>query len=610
MNARSRSAASVLLAVCLLPALLAGCDNTKSTGSPLAGTVAAAPAPAPPPNPLLPYQWYLVNDGGSDAQAFASGPIAAGQDINFAGTTLTGKGVKVAVVDEGLEIAHEDLKDNVVPGGSRNYVNGSTDPTNPGTTGDHGTSVAGIIGMRMDNGIGGRGVAGMASLVGFNLLQSQSAASVLEALGGASYSGDVAVFNQSYGFENFFVIQAASTTVAQYLYGVTSLRGGKGALYVKSAGNGFAGNSVTDNNGTYLYSWTCAYTNLTCQNANMDPYNTLPYQVVLGAVNARGVKSSYSTAGSALWVSAPGGEFGGNSDTITCSGGACAPAVYEPAMVTTDQSGCDKGYAVSTFNGHSTLNQFNLGKVASNSACNYTATFNGTSSAAPVTSGVVALLLEANPNLTWRDVKHVLAKTATQVDASIAQVSRTFTGGTYVAEPGWIINGAGYHFHNWYGFGRVNVSAAVALATGYSSGWPTLTETPFIAGTVATSTIADFSVNGAVGTVALSGRPAFIEAVQIQVNVTHAYPGDLGIELISTASGTRSVLMNVGNGFNTPATATSSAPVANLPNMVLLSNAFYGESANTTWTLKVVDGVTGHTGTQTLNSWSIRIFGH
>jgi subtilisin-like proprotein convertase family protein len=42
--------------------------------------------------------------------------------------------------------------------------------------------------------------------------------------------------------------------------------------------------------------------------------------------------------------------------------------------------------------------------------------------------------------------------------------------------------------------------------------------------------------------------------------------------------------------------------------MVLLSNAFYGESAPGTWTIKVVDGAALDTGT--LTGWGIRIFGH
>ena len=90
-----------------------------------------------------------------------------------------------------------------------------------------------------------------------------------------------------------------------------------------------------------------------------------------------------------------------------------------------------------------------------------------------------------------------------------------------------------------------------------------------------------------------------IEAVQIKVNITHDRTGDLGIELISP-KGTRSVLFNINNGFSDD---------QNLTNMVLLSNAFYGENSSGQWTIRVVDGHNeGSDGR--LNSWSIRFFGH
>ena len=82
------------------------------------------------------------------------------------------------------------------------------------------------------------------------------------------------------------------------------------------------------------------------------------------------------------------------------------------------------------------------------------------------------------------------------------------------------------------------------------------------------------------------------------MNVTHESSGLLAVELTSP-SGTKSVLMNPLNIFHDS---------DDLTNMVLLSNAFYGESSNGDWTLKVVDTKAGNAGN--LNDWSIRIFGH
>src|SRR6266446_9338208 len=102
-------------------------------------------------------------------------------------------------------------------------------------------------------------------------------------------------------------------------------------------------------------------------------------------------------------------------------------------MVTTDQSGCVIGSATTNRQNGSVFN--NGG--APNTSCNYTNQMNGTSSATPVTLGVIALLLEANPALTWRDVKHILASSARQIDAARPAVIVGLSNGSYVAGPGW-----------------------------------------------------------------------------------------------------------------------------------------------------------------------------
>ena len=80
---------------------------------------------------------------------------------------ITGSGVIVAVLDEGLELAHEDLVDNIVSG-SYDFENADQDPTSSNNDGDHGTSVAGLIASKGWNNKGGRGVAPNASLIGYN----------------------------------------------------------------------------------------------------------------------------------------------------------------------------------------------------------------------------------------------------------------------------------------------------------------------------------------------------------------------------------------------------------------------------------------------------------
>jgi subtilisin family serine protease len=535
-------------------------------------------------DPLASQQWHLKNTGQN---GFADGTGIPGMDVNvdpvYSTFGFTGSGVITAVVDSGLEIAHEDLAANVVPNGSWNFKNGTTDPTNTvDTTGDHGTSVAGLIAMAR-NTVGGIGVAPSARLKGFNFLSGPpTLQNFIDSLGGSTgspNSSDVFIFNESFGQANLTDdTQIDPTVEAQYLSGVTNLRGGKGALYVKAAGNGFNG--------------ICPTTGLSCENANFDPENTIPYQIVVGAVNADGIKASYSTAGSAIWVSAPGGERGFNRSVS----GAASTETFEPAMVTTDQSGCTIGSSRTNVN----TSVFNNGS-AQNGACNYTNTMNGTSSATPVTAGVIALILEANPALTWRDVKHILASTARQIDAARPAVNFALTGGTYIAEPAWLTNAAGFKFHNWYGFGMVDASAAVNMARSYTPGQlGAFVDTGFISSPALSVSIPDGNVAGATGTLTVPANPVqVIEALQIRVSATHPFIGLLGIELISPSS-KRSVLKNIFDGFGAS---------QDLNGMVLSSNAFYGENPAGTWTIKVVDGdATVDSGT--LTGWSIRVFGH
>ena len=106
------------------------------------------------------------------------GKLIAGEDMNVIGAYnqgVTGKGVIAVVVDTGLEIRHEDLEPNVIPNRSLNLNEGAsdkTDPTSSSITGDHGTSVAGLIAAKGWNGLGGQGVAPNASLIGMNYLGS------------------------------------------------------------------------------------------------------------------------------------------------------------------------------------------------------------------------------------------------------------------------------------------------------------------------------------------------------------------------------------------------------------------------------------------------------
>ena len=532
------------------------------------------------PDPLFGHQWALRNTGQA---AFADSGGVAGEDLSMERTLVdgpTGAGVQVAVVDTGLEICHPDLAANIEPGLSYNfgapfwYGAQADDPFLPTVFIDHGTSVAGLIAAAANNGVGGRGVAPQGRLRGLNFLSAQSGSAYFDSLGMSSespQSDDVHIFNMSFGSaggpENVTADERELFRV-----GVSDLRDGLGALYVKSAGNSFDDCTKLDDDGQPAAPLLDLSAEIGCFAASQDGTNNLPYVIVTGAFSADGRRSSYASAGATLWVSAPAGEFGGD----------------HPAMITTDQMGSERGFAL--------IPRGLAPGDEGNPLGDYTSLFNGTSAAAPNVSGVVALLLETQPELTWRDVKHVLARTARPLDRDIPCVRVAFGGTPAVLQHPWITNAAGYPFHNWYGFGAVDVDAAVPLAAVHPpDSLGVLTESAPVRQSAGLS-IPDHDGGGLtmIQTVTGLSRTANIEAVQLRIEVTHPDPRELGLELMSPA-GTRSIVNPVFNhtlnGVDTPLDWT------------ILSNAFYGEPPTGEWTLNVIDAARGNTGT--LDAWSL-----
>tara|TARA_R110000868_G_scaffold159516_9_gene388417 strand:- start:7116 stop:8864 length:1749 start_codon:yes stop_codon:yes gene_type:complete len=546
--------------------------ETPSVAPTPIATPTSTPTPTPTAtvaqiDPLAVHAWHLNNTGQT---SFAANSGIAGFDLNFSTSSYTGNGVLVAVSDNGVEKDHEDLSSNFNLAFSKNYsssnANWYADPTPNGE--GHGTSVSGIIGASAGNGLGARGIASKASIAGFKYVGLP----INQSMQVDQANGNYDVFNYSYGGYSCYFDRSSTTYISQLEYGAKNLRSGRGAIYVKAAGNEYAGynsdcdSTIAPEDDTYYLG-----------NATLEQVHSYPWMVVVGAFNANGVSSSYSTPGSSLWISAPGGEYGQNY----------------PAIITTDLSGCDQGYSKSS----STRNAFDAGS-GDNPNCNYTSVMNGTSAATPMISGAVALLLEANPNLSWRDVKYILAKTAIKIDPTRNNLGhpggRNLNGHIY--EPGWTTNSAGYNFHNWYGFGAVDIDAATALATGYTSTLGSFKEVSVSSSANLNLGIPDATASGVEHTLNITNNYS-IEAVQIKLNIAHPYVGDLGVELTSPA-GTKSRLMNINSGIL----------ISDINDEVLLSNAFYGESSAGTWKIKVVDGASDDIGT--LNNWTIKIYGY
>jgi hypothetical protein len=243
--------------------------------------------------------------------------------------------------------------------------------------------------------------------------------------------------------------------------------------------------------------------------------------ITVGGVGKDGLRASYSTPGAALFVSAPGGSLEAVSNHMAASlAGGC------------------------------------------------TTTSPGTSFAAPVVSGIVALMLEASPDLTWRDVQGIFATTS-QFVADPSDVSAT-------------INEAGIWHSNYYGFGVVDADAAVSAAENWTLFGPEV----FLVGESGeiNVSIPDISTRPAVSTINVTGETEdedlITESVAVFLQVEHFSRGDLEVTLRSPA-GTVSML--------TPGRRIENTQLDPSQRWKLLTVRNWGESAVGTWELSIRD---------------------
>lgn len=465
-----------------------------------------------PNDPLFGNQWHLRNTG--------QGGGTSGEDVNIVSVWDTYKGSQnevIAVVDDGVEIAHEDLSPNILGGYSYDYIDGDGDPTG----GAHGTSVAGVAVARGFNSIGVTGAAPEGKIVGHRLLGANTDANDADAL---TRNGNVIdIYTNSWGpADDRHLEKPGPLTLSALTSGTSSGRGGKGNIYTWAGGNG---NSNTNS----LYD----------DNANYDGYANSRHVFAIAASNNYGTQSYYSEDGANILVNVPsnGGSLG---------------------ITTTDRTG-SAGY----------------------SSGSYTSSFGGTSSAAPLAAGIISLMLQANPSLSWRDVRLILAQSAEKDNP---------------LDSGWATNAAGYNINHKYGFGRIDTANAINKAISWTNVGPEISAEAFKSPNLA---IPDNNANGISDTVSIS-QNINIEFVEIYFTANdHTYWGDLDIELISP-SGTKSKLATkhyIASGYGSQ----------RYDNWIFGDVRHMGESSQGIWTLKVKDLWAGDVGT--LQNWGIKIYG-
>ena len=270
------------------------------------------------------------------------------------------------------------------------------------------------------------------------------------------------------------------------------------------------------------------------ENTNANGYLNSRFTMSIAAVGKDGRHASYSSTGSSVFIAAPGGDFESVSNNIVAKpGGGC--------------------HDISI----------------------------GTSFATPVVSGVVALILEVNPFLGWRDIQGILASTAVQVDATDAS---------------WTTNSAGISHSSKYGFGLVDASAAVEAGRS----WLRLGTELSLMGESGPVDIAlpDSALQQFTSSMTISAENAtnlILESVEVYMDLTHPSRGDFEITL-TAPDGTTSEL--------SPGNRPLNQQLEPDQRWKFLSYSFWGVSPLGEWTLTVVDRSPGTLGSCRDYEWA------
>jgi Ca2+-binding RTX toxin-like protein/subtilisin-like proprotein convertase family protein len=460
-------------------------------------------------------------------------------DINMteAWDYFTGLGIRFGVYDDGIDRAHVDLSANYDPS-LHVTVNGVFDDPTIFNAGDaHGTAVAGLIAAVGGNGQGGVGGSFNGRLTGVDIFGTGGNAYLFGAM---NEQDRFDVTNHSWGWVGAFADNRLSASWTGFFSGLQDAaqngRAGLGTIQMVAAGNDRTG----------------------FDNANTSNFTSSRFVNAIAAIADNGQVSYYSNPGASLLVASPsnGGTLG---------------------ITTTDYTGAP-GYG----------------------AGDYTSTFGGTSAATPIASGVVGLMLEANPDLGYRDVMEILAITARQIgNPAAAGAGASLRPWQFNGASNW--NNAGMHFSHDYGFGLIDAFAAVKLADSWNLQQTYANELFVSASDTTAGALPDNNATGISRTVSLtpasaSTTPLTIEAIEVQItwSAAHTYSGDLVIELISP-TGTVSYLHDRAGG------------AADLGNWIFTSRAHLGELATGNWTVRITDRAAGDIGT--ISGITVRAYG-
>lgn len=440
-----------------------------------------------PTDPLYPYQWYLKNVGQANGKARLDLNVEKAWALG-----ITGKNVTTAIMDDGVDYMHPDLKMNF--NAKASYDFSSNDPfPYPRYTDDwfnsHGTRCAGEVAAARDNGICGVGVAYNSKIAGIRMLDQPYMTDLIEANSMGHEPDLIQIYSASWGptDDGKTVDGPRNATMRAIVKGVNEGRNGLGSIFVWASGDGGEDDDC-----------------------NCDGYAASMWTISINSAINSGENAHYDESCSSTLAS-------------TFSNGGRNP---ETGVATTDLYGrCTRSHS-------------------------------GTSAAAPEAAGVFALALEANPMLTWRDLQHLTVLTSTRnslfdgrcrnlPDLGIEDSNNNKREKNNCTHFEWKMNGVGLEFNHLFGFGVLDAAEMVMLAMVWKTVPPRF---HCEAGTIATphiipsagNLVLELNTDACMGT---RTEVNYLEHVQAVVTLNSSRRGDTTLYLISP-SGTQTMILS------------------------------------------------------------------